>query len=144
MSKIKIEKSKLLEMIQSVVEQLDTETPISDHREKFEKPTVEMTKKELYEMVTAVLENSLPGAQAVVGNPIMAKREIISMMDTTSRGFEREILKIFDLKDPDTLTPELQKRYLLIVEQMKSELVAAAMEAVKQLIGFPKNNETRK
>jgi len=62
-------------------------------------------------------------------------------MDTTSRNFENEILKTFDLQHPDTLGPELQRKYLEVVEGMKAKLVGAAMEAVGQLIRFPRNDE---
>lgn len=96
-----------------------------------------LTKKQLKEMVVSLLEFSLMGQK----NPIMAKREIIAMMDSTSRNFEREIIKTFNLRDPDELTPELQRKYLEIVEGMKSKLVAAAMEAVQQLIRFPTNDD---
>ena len=64
-------------------------------------------------------------------------------MDTTSRNFEREILKVFNLRDPDELSADLQRKYIEIVEAMKTKLVAAAMEAVAQLISFPSNEESK-
>lgn len=100
---------------------------------------ISLTKAQLKEMVISLLENNLLGKK----NPIMAKREIIAMMDSTSRNFEREIVKTFNLRDPDELTPELQRKYLEIVEGMKSELVAAAMKAVQQLINFPTNDGSK-
>jgi len=139
MTTIKIEKNKLLEMIGSIVKNMEDEKETSE-----KKPVVEMSKKELKEMVTAVLENSFtPSGIGPRKNPIMAKREIIAMMDTTSRSFEREILKTFNLRDPDELSPDLQKKYLEIVEEMKTKLVGAAMAAVQQLIGFPSNDESK-
>lgn len=75
------------------------------------------------------------------GNPIMAKREIIALMDQTSRSFEQEIIKTFKLQNPDNLSPELQRAYLEIVEGMKAKMVAAAMEAVQGLIKFPRQDE---
>lgn len=141
MTKIRIEKQKLLEMISDIIEKKS----LSETEEVVEaSPTIEMTKTELKEMVNSILENG--GGMTTLGikkNPIMAKREIIAMMDSTSRSFEREILKTFNLRDPDELSPELQKRYLEIVEAMKSKLVAAAMEAVQQLISFPSNEQSK-
>ena len=127
-----------MEMISSIVQDMDS--PEGDEA----KPTVEMSKAELKEMVVAVLENSFaPAGLGAKKNPIMAKREIISMMDTTSRNFEREILKVFNLRDPDELSADLQRKYIEIVEAMKTKLVAAAMEAVAQLISFPSNEESK-
>lgn len=139
MTKIRIEKQKLLEMISDIIEKKSLSEAVVE-----ETPTIEMTKTELKEMVNSILENG--GGMTTLGikkNPIMAKREIIAMMDSTSRSFEREILKTFNLRDPDELSPELQKRYLEIVEAMKSKLVAAAMEAVQQLISFPSNEQSK-
>lgn len=126
---IRIEEKKLKKMV---------EEAIKKHISTLEEnpSTVKMTKQQLKEMVGALLEFDLLGKK----NPIMAKREIIAMMDSTSRNFEREIIKTFNLKDPDELTPELQRKYLEIVEGMKGKLVSAAMEAVQQLISFPTND----
>lgn len=101
---------------------------------------IKMTRQQLKEMVVSLLEFDLLGKK----NPIMAKREIIALMDATSRNFEREIIKTFNLRDPDELTPELQRKYLEVVEGMKGKLVAAAMEAVQQLISFPTNDDGNK
>jgi hypothetical protein len=94
----------------------------------------------LKEMVGQAVQKKLL-EMSDVNNPIMAKREIIALMDSTSRNFESEIIKTFNLQNPDSLSPELQRKYLEIVEGMKAELVAAAMKAVTQLIMFPKQDE---
>lgn len=101
---------------------------------------ITVTKSQLKEMVAGIVKNRLMEF-ADNNNPIMAKREIIALMDSTSRNFESEIIKTFKLQNPDTLSPELQRRYLEIVEGMKAELVAAAMKAVQDLISFPKIDE---
>lgn len=105
---------------------------------------VRMTESELKEMVQRVVaaklaENGVGGIG--MGNPIMAKREIIALMDQTSRSFEQEIIKTFKLQNPDVLSPELQRSYLEIVEGMKAKMVQAAMEAVQSLVKFPKVDE---
>lgn len=127
---IRIEEAQLKKMVQEAIEK-----HISNLNEN--PSTVKMTKQQLKEMVGALLEFDLLGKR----NPIMAKREIIAMMDSTSRNFEREIIKTFNLRDPDELTPELQRKYLEVVEGMKGKLVSAAMEAVQQLISFPTNDK---
>lgn len=105
---------------------------------------VRMTEADLKEMVSRVVaaklaENGVGGIG--MGNPIMAKREIIALMDQTSRSFEQEIIKTFKLQNPDVLSPELQRSYLEIVEGMKAKMVQAAMEAVQSLVKFPKIDE---
>jgi hypothetical protein len=94
----------------------------------------------LKEMVGQAVQKKLL-EMSDMNNPIMAKREIIALMDSTSRNFESEIIKTFNLQNPDSLSPELQRKYLEVVEGMKAELVAAAMKAVTQLIMFPKQDE---
>lgn len=101
---------------------------------------VRMSEAQLKEMVNRVVAQKIH-EQFGMGNPIMAKREIIALMDQTSRSFEQEIIKTFKLQNPDLLAPELQRSYLEIVEGMKAKLVQAAMEAVQQLIKFPKTDE---
>lgn len=101
---------------------------------------VTLTKSQLREMVNKVVQERI--LEFAMGeNPIMAKREIIALMDSTSRNFENEIVKTFGLQHPDTLATDLQRRYLEIVEQMKAELVGAAMKAVRELIHFPKQEK---
>lgn len=102
--------------------------------------TVSITKGQLQEMVNRIIEARLLEF-STSNNPIMAKREIIALMDSTSRNFENEIIKTFKLQNPDMLSPELQRKYLEVVEGMKAELVAAAMKAVQELIHFPKQDE---
>ena len=101
---------------------------------------ITVTQSQLREMVAKVVKSRLQEF-ADGNNPIMAKREIIALMDSTSRNFETEIVKTFNLQSPDMLTPDLQRRYLEVVEEMKAELVAAAMKAVQQLIHFPSNDQ---
>ena len=105
-----------------------------------ERKTVAITESSLKEMVNDIVKSKLMEFSDG-NNPIMAKREIIALMDSTSRNFESEIIKTFNLQNPDTLTPDLQRKYLEVVEGMKAELVAAAMKAVTQLIMFPKQDE---
>ena len=101
---------------------------------------ITLTKSQLKEMVNKVVQERI--LEFATGeNPIMAKREIIALMDSTSRNFENEIVKTFGLQHPDTLATDLQRRYLEIVEQMKAELVGAAMKAVRELIHFPKQEK---
>lgn len=101
---------------------------------------IKVTKSQLKEMVAKVVNERLLEF-ATNENPIMAKREIIALMDSTSRNFENEIIKTFGLQHPDSLQTDLQRRYLEIVEQMKAELVGAAMKAVRELIHFPKQEK---
>lgn len=101
--------------------------------------TITITQSQLKEMVTKVVKARIQ--ESMGGNPIMAKREIIALMDSTSRNFEHEIIKTFNLQNPDMLAPELQRKYLEVVETMKQRLVTAAMDAVKELVAFPKNDE---
>jgi hypothetical protein len=108
--------------------------------------TITVSEAELKEMVNTIVESRLLKEFDMSGmfpgnNPIMAKREIIALMDSTSRNFENEIVKTFRLQNPDSLSPELQRRYLEIVEEMKTKLIQAAMAAVRDLIAFPKQNE---
>lgn len=108
------------------------------------KEEIQISEKDLKEMITKIAsaklqENGVGGIG--MGNPIMAKREIIALMDQTSRSFEQEIIKTFKLQSPDNLSPELQRSYLEVVEGMKAKMVAAAMEAVQSLIRFPKIDE---
>jgi len=105
-----------------------------------QRESIEISKSKLQEMINKLVESRLN--EFVDGqNPIMAKREIIALMDSTSRNFENEIIKTFKLQNPDMLSPELQRKYLEVVEGMKAKLVGAAMEAVQQLIHFPRQDE---
>jgi len=101
---------------------------------------ITITESQLREMVSKVVKSRIQ-EMSTGGNPIMAKREIIALMDSTSRNFEHEIIKTFNLQNPDTLSPDLQRKYLEIVETMKGELVGAAMQAVQALVAFPKQDE---
>lgn len=99
-----------------------------------------LSKADLKEMVNRAVAKKIHETMGV-GNPIMAKREIIALMDDTSRSFENEIVRTFKLQNPDMLSSELQRYYLEVVEEMKSKLVAAAMDAVEKLIKLPKQDE---
>ena len=101
---------------------------------------ITITESQLREMVSKAVKSRIQ-EMSTGGNPIMAKREIIALMDSTSRNFEHEIIKTFNLQNPDMLAPELQRRYLEVVETMKQRLVTAAMDAVGELVAFPKNDE---
>jgi len=101
---------------------------------------ITVTQSQLKEMVAKVVKSRLQEF-STGNNPIMAKREIIALMDSTSRNFENEIITTFNLRNPDTLAPDLQRQYLEIVEAMKAKLVAAAMEAVQSLINFPTEDD---
>lgn len=104
---------------------------------------VRMTEKQLKEKIARIVAAKLAESTGGIGmgNPIMAKREIIALMDSTARSFEQEIIKTFKLQSPDQLSADLQRAYLEVVEGMKAKMVQAAMSAVESLIKFPKVDE---
>lgn len=104
---------------------------------EFREGKISFSKRQLQEMVNAIVDKKLFEFSSS-NNPIMAKREIISIMDSTARNFENEIIKTFNLKHPDNLSSNLQRKYLEIVEEMKAKMIEAAMSAVRKLINFPK------
>lgn len=101
---------------------------------------IQLTNSQLKEMISKVVAEKLSENALGSHNPIMAKREIIALMDSTARSFEQEIIKAFKLRNPEQLPSDLQKEYLRIVESMKMRMVEAAMDAVHELINFPKED----
>lgn len=70
-----------------------------------------------------------------------AKRAIIDIAQGLSRQFETDIIKTLNIQNPDSMSPELQRQYLVVVEKMKEDFVKSAIEATRKLIAFPKNED---
>jgi hypothetical protein len=96
-------------------------------------------KKQLQEAITKAVEKTL-----MESSHFTAMRNIEHAATTTSMEFERNIVDILGLMDPDTLPPELQAKFFQIVTKMKDGLKTSIMDAAKQLVAFPKADKGAK
>jgi len=95
---------------------------------------MKIERNELKELIRESVKRKLYEA-----NGFSAKRAIIDIAQGLSRQFETDIIKTLNLQNPDEMNPDVQKQYLIVVENMKESFVKAAMDATKELIKFPKH-----
>lgn len=95
---------------------------------------MKIARNELKELIRESVKRKLHEA-----NGFSAKRAIIDIAQGLSRQFETDIIKTLNLQNPDEMSPDVQKQYLIVVENMKESFVKAAMDATKELIKFPKH-----
>jgi hypothetical protein len=63
------------------------------------------------------------------------------MATATSMEFEKNIVDALGLMNPDHMQPDLQAKYFQIVTNMKEGIKGAVMDAAKQLISFPRQDD---
>jgi len=85
--------------------------------------------------------------QAIVKNVVMesshfsAMRAIEHMAASTSMDFEKNIVDSLGLMNPDHMEPNLQAKYFQVVTAMKDGIRSAVMDAAKQLLSFPRQQD---
>jgi len=100
---------------------------------------MKITDQELRKIVREVVRKKV--AKLKEGSDFTARRQVVHSAEAASMNFEQEIVKLLGLEHPDSLSPELQKRYYLIVDTMKDKIKSAVMEATRELAAFPKPRE---
>lgn len=100
---------------------------------------MKITEQELREMVREVVQNKV--AKLKEGNDFTARRQVVHSAQEASMNFEKEIVGLLGLEHPDSLPPELQKQYYVVVDEMKDKIVSAVMAATRELAKFPKPRE---
>jgi hypothetical protein len=100
---------------------------------------VKITEQELRAMIREHLEKRLHEA-----TDFSARRAIIHSAEKSSMEFEAEIIGLLGLEKPDTFSPEVQKKYYEVAEEMKDRIVRAVMDATRKLTRFPKQRDDSK
>jgi len=59
-------------------------------------------------------------------------------------NFEDVIIKQLKLIHPDKMSPEVQEAYIKIMEEMKSKVVRAILDALSKLESFPREKDATK
>lgn len=77
-------------------------------------------------------------------NNFTALRQLKHQAVSTSMAFESNIQSELNLMDPDQLSPDLQKKYYEIVDQLKDNIVNSVLNTSKLLASFPKNETASK
>lgn len=102
---------------------------------------VKITKNKLAEAISkgvrTMMENQVVGGS----NHFTALRSIEHMATSASMEFENNLCDALGLINPDNMHPEHQTKYFQIVNTMKEGIVNSVMNAAKQLIGFPKEQD---
>jgi len=74
---------------------------------------------------------------------LFARREIMASLETViMKEIERNIIiKSLDIVDPNKMSPQLQSKYMDIVDEMKTSISDAIKQAVLKLTPFPRNSQ---
>jgi len=99
---------------------------------------IKVKKSELVEMVSKAVQGQL---NEQIG--FMAMRSVLNSARDTSFQFEREIIKLLDLEDPDLMDISQQKIFHSIVKQMEKEIVKSVANAIVSIrrANLPKKQE---
>lgn len=100
---------------------------------------MEITKKELQKMIREAVAKQLNE-----GSSFTARRIIDSVAGDASMDFEAQIIQHLDLMPPDDLRPDMQVKYLAVVEEMKQGFKDSVRAAVRKLQHFPKKESGEK
>jgi hypothetical protein len=103
------------------------------------KTVVSISEEELRSMVKEVVKKKV--ATLKEGGDLTARRQVVMAAEKAGMDFEKVIVKILNMVEPDQLPTEYQKRYLAVVKEMNDDIVQAVMSAAKQLVKFPKNKK---
>jgi len=97
---------------------------------------MKITDQELRNLVREVVRSKISVIKE--GVDFTARRQVVQSAQNASMSFENEIVGLLGLESPDLLPQDLQKKYYVIVDQMKDQIVSAVMEATRELAKFPK------
>lgn len=97
-----------------------------------------INRKKLSEAVTKAV------IQLAESNHFSAMRNIEHMAASTSMEFEKNIVDALGLLNPDSMDPQIQTKYFQIVTKMKDGIRTAVMDAAKELLSFPRQQDGKK
>lgn len=100
---------------------------------------MKITDRELRKIIREVVKRKV--AKLKEASDFTARRQVVHSAEAASMNFEQEIIKLLGLEHPDNLSPELQKRYYVVVDTMQDKIKSAVMEATRELAAFPKPRE---
>ena len=100
--------------------------------------TTKINKRQLAEAVEVAVKKAL-----LESNHFTAMRNIEHAAINTSMEFETNIVDALGLMNPDHMQPNLQAKYYQIVTTMKEGIKSSIMDAAKQLVSFPRAENTR-
>ena len=103
---------------------------------------MKITDQELRKLVREVVRKKVATLQE--GQDFTARRQVVQSAQKASMEFENEIVGLLGLEHPDSLPPNLQKEYYVVVDAMKDQIVGAVMDATRELAKFPKPREESK
>jgi hypothetical protein len=98
--------------------------------------TTKINGKKLAEAIQTIVKTTL-----LESNHFSAMRSIEHMAASTSMEFEKNIVDALGLMNPDHMQPDLQAKYFQVVSNMKEGIKSAVMDAAKQLISFPREEQ---
>jgi hypothetical protein len=97
-----------------------------------------INRKQLSEAIQTLVKKTL-----LESSHFSAMRNIEHMAASTSMEFEKSIVDALGLMNPDNMQPELQAKYFQIVTTMKDGIKSTVMDAAKQLVSFPRQEDTK-
>jgi hypothetical protein len=103
------------------------------------KSVVSFSEDELRSMIREVVNKKVTALKEA--GDLTARRQVVLAAEKAGMDFEKVIVKILNMVEPDKLPTEYQKRYLAVVQEMNSDIVTAVMNAARQLVKFPKNKK---
>jgi len=103
---------------------------------------MKITDQELRKLVREVVQKKIDVIRE--GADFTARRQVVQSAQKASMNFENEIVGLLGLESPDNLPTDLQKKYYVVVNKMKDDVVSAVMEATRELARFPKPKQKDK
>lgn len=105
---------------------------------------MKITETQIRKLVKEAIQeklNQIKDEKLFESSDFTARRQIMAAAGSTAMSFENEIVKLLGLVKPDNLEPHMQKKYLDIVNDMKSKITSAVAEAVNKMATLPRVNE---
>lgn len=96
---------------------------------------MKITEKQLRQLIREGLQKQLNESVA-----LSAKRRLTLAAKEHSLDFEKKIIDMLGLKDPDELPEDSQESFIAIVEEMQNKIVSAVQDAVARLAVFPRED----
>lgn len=98
--------------------------------------TTKINSKQLKETIQSIVKRAI-----LESSHFSAMRSIEHMAASTSMEFEKNIVDSLGIMNPDHMQPDVQIKYFQVVNLMKNGIKDAVMEAAKQLVAFPRQDD---
>lgn len=100
---------------------------------------VKISKKKLSEAIEKAVKQKVLSE----GSHFTALRNIEYMVGSIAMELDKNLVDALGLLHPDHMQPELQAKFLAVVDGLKEKIKEATMEAARALINFPHQEENK-